>query len=726
MLISKIRKYSWLAVGAIAVCLIGFLVQDATRSDFGIFAKNKAPEYAAIDGEEVTQAEFSERRQQSMIEYLTFNNLIMAAQQGQYQMDARTEFGVGEQAWNDFVNERLVSEQLDKLGLTITEDEFSTLIYGNDPHPVIKNYYIGLSKTGQYDASLLPRFVDQISDPEAQKNNPQLMQEYYQFVSREKVAKRDYLQNKYMSLFTQSSYVPEWLAKKNYTAGNNRAAFTFVTIPYTTIADSTITVSDSELKNYYNANKNKYKQTEGRVIEYVSWDFTATRDDSLNVLNSLMETVAKMKAAKNDSTFIASRSDDEDHNGTGYYTRQDLYAKTIDSAVVDSFFMKPVGSLVGPYMQNGYYKMAKLKSRNNMPDSVNARHILISVSEKRDSVTAKNLIDSLKSVLAAGGDFAQLAKEYSEDSGSKDNGGDLGWSTPAVNFVPEFKEFLFKTGTVGKAEIVKTDFGYHIIEIKEIKNRKDFVNIAVMSKQIGPGKATIDSIEKAANDFYAKYQTPETFEQGVIDNRLFKRVSQPLQKNLFEVPGLENTRDIITWAFDAKKDEFKYFSENDRVVIAFVKEIKVDGIADLDNVRDQVEQEVIKEKKAEMLKKKFEEAMKGASSLDAIAAKVGGRVDSVTNASMGTPYAPIIGLEPKVIGAAFGTESGKMSKPIDGNRGVYVIMAGVFTPAPEVKDYTMNKNQLTYTLQNKFQGQGMLLELKEKAGVVDNRYRFGD
>lgn len=736
MLISKIRKYSWVAVGLITLCLIGFLLQDATNSNTGMFNKNRIPEYAEVAGVKISQEEFAERRGQSVLEYLTFNNQVLAYEQGQYQLDARTQFGIAEKAWTEFVNEKIIEVELENLGITITEDEFSNLIYGPDPHPVIKNYYIGLSQTGQYDASVLPTWVSQISDQEAQQNNPQMRQEYYQFISREKVAKRDYMQSKYMSLFTQATYVPEWMAKRNYTTGNTRANFNVIALPYDQIADSTITVTDAELKAYYNEHKNKFKQTEGRVVEYVTWEFTPTGIDSAATLANLMASVEKMKAAKNDSIYIATRSEDQDRYGFANYSRADLYSQGLDSNVVDSFYSKAIGSLVGPYFQNGSYKVAKLKNRQNMLDSVNAQHIVIAINENRDSVTAKNLVDSIQGLLAAGGDFAQLATTFSDDTESKAQGGDLGWVTPALGYVPEFKDYLFKTGEVGKVGLVKAPYGYHIVQIKEAKNRRDFITIAVLSKAVAPGEGTIDSLEKVANSFYDKYQTPETFEQGVTEMKLFKRVTQPLQKNQFEIPGLADTREIIIWAFDAKKDEFKYFNMSDRVVVAYVKDVKVNGIAELENVKEIVEREVIMEKKGEMLTQKFNDAMKSGASMEAIASALGMRIDSVSNASLASPSAPMIGREPKVIGTVFGTEAGKMTKPVAGNRGVYLAQVLNFTPAPETTDYTMNKNQLMYSFQNKYQpqqqqtqvqqNQGLLFELKEKAEVVDNRYQFGD
>ncbi len=724
MLISKIRKYSWLVVALIALALIGFLVQDMTNSNTGVFGKNKVPDFASVNGEEITAAEFETRKASAMQEYLTFNNYLLPYFQGQYKIDARTEFQVNEQAWNEFVSEKLISGQTEDLGLTITDDEFTDLIYGNDPHPVIKNYYIGLSQTGQYDASVLPQWVDQISNKEAQQQNPQLLQEYYQFISRESVAKRDYLQTKYLDLITKAVYVPEWMAKRNYKVMNTRANFVFAVLPYTQIADSTIQVSDAELKTFYNEHKNKYKQTEGRVLEYVMWEFIPTGADSAATLKVLNESVQKMQAAKNDSIYIATRSEDSDRFGNSNYSRSDLYGQGVDSSIVDSFYSKPLGSLVGPYQQGNFYKVAKIKDRQNMPDSVDARHILIAINENRDSTTARAVVDSLMNLLNAGSSFDSLAMQNSEDAGSRDKGGEIGWSTPSINYVPEFKSYLFKTGKVGETKIVKTEFGYHIINIKEVKNRKDFVNVAFLSKEIVASKETIDSLDRMASKFFSDHQTPELFDQGIKENNLLKRPTQPLQKSAFEVPGIQNSREMINWAYGAEKNEFKYFSLPDRIVVAYLKEIKINGVAELENVKEQVELEVIKEKKGEMLTKQLADA--GGGSIGEIATKLHIQVDTSMNASMGTPYAQGVGLEPKVVGIALASDPGSLSAPIAGNRGAYLILITETTPAPETTDYTLNQNQLTYSWQQKIQMQNLINELKEKSKVEDNRYLFGN
>lgn len=726
-LISELRKRSWIILTFIALALVLFLATQALNSNTSVFNRHKAPDFAKIEGRAVDRSAFDERRQEEQLEYLTFNDKLLDYMQQQYTIDEETSFRIDEQAWQDFVNEKLINEQMDKLGLTMTDAEYTNIIYGPDPHPIIKNYYIGLSQTGQYDASKLPDFVNQVSDPDVQQKNPQALKEYYMFLCREAVAKRSYLQQKYTSLFTESVYVPEWMKKHQYETSNRRATFAYCTLPYTQVADSTVHISESEMKSYYEENQNKYKQDEdSRVVEYVFWYFTPTSGDSAAILQSLKDMAGKMSSISNDSAYVASRSEDPDRFGGSVFTRSDLEDKGVPPEYIDSIFIQPTGTLAGPFRNEGYYKYALIDDRQTLPDSVDARHILIGVSANRDSTRALAIADSLLDLLHKGADFAELAGANSDDPGSRDKGGELDWQTPKVNFVPEFKDYLFKTGKKGEYGIVKTQFGYHIIQIEDIKQSEPFVTLAFLSRQIIASKETIDSLDRIASTFYEKYNTPESFEKGVTEEGIRKTVSAPLSKSQYAISDIPDSRTIITWAFESKKGEFKYFSLNDRILIAFVKEVKNAGISPLGNVSDQVRQEVLREKKGDMLTKRIADAASGNNSLNAIAGKLQAHVDTSRNASLGSAMAQGLGLEPKVVGTVFGTAAGSLTPPVAGNRGAYVMQVLSFTEPKETTDYTLNGKQLQSSLKQKMSPEGILNVLKDKANIVDNRYMFNE
>ncbi|HET8963034.1 MAG TPA: peptidylprolyl isomerase [Chitinophagales bacterium] len=723
-IISELRKRSWIILVFIALALVSFLLMDAFNSNTGMLG-NKRTAFASIDGADITPEQFDVKFSEIFTQYLSQSGQLLAYQNGQFNLDKETEFQLREQAWQDLTQQTLVNKQLEALGLQVTEQEKTNLIYGPDPHPYIKNYYIGLSNTGQYDPAAFNQYVTFVKDPQNQQDNPQAVQAYFDFLMRENLAIKDYINTKYSSLFTKADYVPEWMVKRDYEVKNRRANFDYVDIAFTTVADSTVQVSESEMKDYFNRHKNKFKQLDdSRIVEYLVWEFTPTESDRAAILANLNSLVADMQSAKNDSSFIALRSEDPERISRAYYKRADFYANGMDSAIVDSIFSKPVGSLIGPYEQDDYFKYVSIRDRKIMPDSVSARHILLSL-QTRDTATAKILADSILTALNEGADFASLAAKYSADQSSAAQGGDMGWSTPQTDYVKPLKNYLFSTGAIGKTEIVKTMFGYHVVEIMEMKERNEYVNVYYISRIIEASTATADSIDRLASEFFATYDTPEKFEQGVIEKKLLKRTTPPLSKNQYEIAGLPDSRDIITWSFNAEKNQFNYFSNSaDRVVIAYLKDSRSKGIPEIEAVKQQVELETIREKKGEMLKKQMEDAMGGNTDLAALATKVNSSVKTSTNASLGSPFAPGIGLEPKVVGSVMATAANNTSGIIIGNRGVYIAkVTSVTEPAP-TEDYTLNRNQMVYGMRNKLNQTNVLSNLTTKAKIVDNRFMF--
>ncbi|MFN3939072.1 MAG: peptidylprolyl isomerase, partial [Chitinophagales bacterium] len=300
-----------------------------------------------------------------------------------------------------------------------------------------------------------------------------------------------------------------------------------------------------------------------------------------------------------------------------------------------------------------------------------------------------------------------------------------GWSTPQTDYVKPFKDYLFGTGAVGKIGLVKTLYGYHIIEIKEIKARNDYVNTYYLSRMIEASTATADSIDRIASAFFSDCDSPEKFETAVTEKNLIKRTTPPLNKNQYEIAGLSDSRDIITWAFTAEKNQFNYFnSYADKIVVAYLKESRPKGIPAMEDVKQQVELETIREKKGELLKKQMEEAMAGNTDLSALATKVNSTVKTSANASLSTPFAPGIGLEPKVVGQVMALAVDQTTSVIAGNRGVYVAKVTALTPAVATEDYTLNRNQLTYGMRNKMGQNNVMTNLTNKANIQDNRFMF--
>lgn len=733
-IITELRNRSWIVLSFIALALIGFLVMSSLNKNTSIVNQHKNV-FASIDGNEVSPNDYNAQVSDVLVQYLTQQRKYMDYKNGNFQIDDQTLFQIKEQAWQNMVSDALINKELDALGITITEEEYSNLIYGPDPHPYIKSYYSALSPTGKFDPSAMVNYVNQISNQEIWAQNPQAEEEYYNFIMREKLAREDYAQSKYTALFANADYVPQWMAKRDYELKNRRANFDFVDIPFTTVADSTIQVSESDMKQYFERNKNKYKQKEeSRVISYVMWNFTATAQDSAALLADLRDEVEKIKTAKNDSAYIAVHSEDPQKTAGIYTGRAELYASDVDSSIVDSMFMKPVGSNIGPYYSQGYYKVANIRAHKNLPDSVDVRHIVIALTDSIDDAKARATSENIIAQLNAGAKFDSLAAVYSMDQNTSMQGGELGWLTPASNLNKPLKEYIFETGKVGEYGLVKLNYGYHVVNIKEQRNRRDFVSVYYLSKAIQASSNTADSINQIANVFYESHKTPESFEQGVKENNLKAVTTPPLNQNQYEITGLPASRSIIEWAFGAEKDEFNTFNPTgDEVIIVYVKNVRTKGVPEMEEVADQLKGEVIREKKGEQLKQKMQDAVSAGGDLSAIAQKVGSTVKNSQNASLSTPYAQGVGLEPKVVGSVMATEQGKQTAVVAGNRGVYVAVVTGITEPLATQDYTLNLNQLKYGTRNRLMGQNqqgqqtgqnVLNNLLLKADVVDNRYKF--
>ena len=724
-LISELRKRSWIVLVFIALALIGFLFMDAFNSNSGILQSRRDP-FAQIDGQDITPAQLDARYSEVLIQYLTQSGQILGYLQGEVSIDNQTEFQLKEQAWNDVVQATLMEREMSALGLQVTDQEKTDLIFGSNPHPYIKNYYSGLSQNGIFDPALFNQYVNNIKDPQVQQSNPQAVQAYYDFLMRQTLAIREYTYNKYVTMISKADFVPEWRVKYDYTLKNRRVNFDFVDIQFTTVADSTIEVSDSELKAYYNKHKNKFKQNEStRVLEYVVFPFTPTASDSAEILGKLREDMAKLATAKSDSAFIAVRSEDPERITRAFQTRTYFYESGIDSAIVDSIFAAAPGSLLGPYEKPDFYTATLVKERVLMPDSADARHILVS-NQIRSMDSARMLADSILTAIKGGADFTALAQQYSEDPGSAGTGGELGWSTPQTDYVKPFKDFIFRNGQVGVPSIIETAYGFHIIELKELRGRSEYLLAYNLSRFIDASSATADSIDRIANEFFNTYTTLEELATGAAEKGYVVRTTPPFSLNQYDIPGLAESRNMITWAFGAATGEFNYFNTfSDRIIIAAVQSSRDKGIAALEDVEDQVRVEVIREKKGAMLAAKLEEAAAGGKDLNTIATSVQSAVKSSTNASLGTPYAPGIGLEPAVVGQVMATSQDSMTKVIPGNRAVYMAKVTGITEPPADADLTQSRTQMTYGFRNKVNQQSILGNLTDKADIEDNRFQYG-
>lgn len=692
--IGKIRERAGLLIAIVGISLLAFILGDLLTSNRTTFLGNPN-KVAEINGETITISEF-EAVYEQMIENYKINNQTET-------VDQATQDQLREQAWTQILNEKVYGKEYEALGLKVTPAELKDLVYGNEVHPQIKQAFTN-PQTGEFNPQQVIQFLKNM-DQDATGNTRR------QWLAFEDFIKEERQKQKYNELIKKGLYITSAQAKADYAEKNRLATIKFIHVNYNTIPDSTAIVADADLKKYYNDNKERFYQADAsRKIEYVTFDVRASNEDMAETQEWMMQHMEEFKSTDNDSLFLARYSDE----GGGVQ----MYSRTTIPPVIENLFTAAPGEVFGPYFENNQYKIAKLVSIKERPDSVKARHILFRIPspDKRDSLMA--VAQNMKEQIQKNKNFEEMAKQHSTD-GSAEKGGDLGWFIEGMMVKP-FNDAAFD-GKKGDMPVVESQFGIHIIEITDQAKTSPRAEIAMFVKNIDASSRTFQKAYADANEFASANNTPEKFEAAVKERGLNKLIAENIKINDRNVQGLDNSREIVRWAYEAKKGDIsKAFELSDKYVIAHLVGMKDKGIPTLDQVREQVEVEARKVKKVEMVQQKVVNA---GNDIEKIAAAVGAPVQAGDNISIANPIIPGAGREPYVAGYAFGMQKGEVSKALKGETGVYFVKLENLTEATEKTEFTAEKQQLrqTKTARSEFDA---FNALKENANIDDQRSRF--
>lgn len=696
--IGKIRNQAGLVIGVIGVTLILFILGEFIKSPS---VNSSSSDVAVIAGETISFKEFEETVQQ-MTESYKQNS-------GQENVDEGTSQMLREQAWNQMIREKVMNKEFDKMHISVSPEELFDMVKGNDPHPSVKQAFTD-PKTGQFDPANVIKFLKGMdSDPSGNTRE--------RWIAFEKGIILERISQKYNVLVKQGLYVTSEQAKQDYIAKGRMAKMKYVMLNYASVPDSSVKLTESEINQYYKEHQKEHKQEASRKIEYVVFDIAATEEDRQAALDRITKQTAEFKEAKDDSAYVRLNSDNTQIDNT--YHKKGALSIAIDSAL----FNAPVGTVVGPYLENNEFKLSKLSDARLMPDSAKARHILLKIKEGEDKAAVIARADSLKKLIQGGKKFADLAQTVSEDPGSAIKGGDLGWFGDGAMVKP-FNDACFK-GKKGDMPIVESQFGIHLIEVMDLGKLSKKIKVATVSRKIEPSSKTSRMAFAKANEFAGKNRTGEAFEKTISDQKLNKRIADQVKENDRTVPGLENPRELIRWAFKSEKGEIspKVFELGDKYVVAHLAEIREKGFAPLEQIKEEMEAGAKKEKKAEQLIAKMTTSLSGATTIDAVAAKLNAPAMSAENVTFANPSIQGAGREPEVTGAAFALKPGALSKPLKGSQGVFVVVIESYTEPQPTKDYSENKISLLSNLKGRADYE-LFNALKEKANIEDNRGKF--
>jgi peptidyl-prolyl cis-trans isomerase D len=695
--LEKIRSRSGLLVGIIAVALLVFILESALESGNRFFGSNRT-KVGEIAGKEISIQEFEAKVEEA----------VSAEKQRSQRnsIDESTMDNIRTQVWNQFLIDNVLKTKYEELGVAVSDDELFDMVQGKNPHPSVKQAFTN-PQTGVFDPAQVITFLKNMDKDETGDTKRRWLQ-FESAIKEERVA------NKFNTMVKKGLYLTKAEVNRDNAAKNRYMEFTYVFKPYASQPDSLFKVSEDDLKKVYNETKNKYKQsTESREIDFVYFDIQPSNEDRSEAQGQIKNLIPEFQASTNDSDFVNANADTK-------YTEK-FFGRTDLNPVLDTLLRANVGTIIGPYNEGNIIKISKLSGVKMMPDSVKARHILIKI-ENGNSKAANSKADSLKKLIKAGQKFEDLAKTFSTDQGSAVKGGDLGYFRSGMMVKP-FNDACFN-GKVGDMPIVESQFGVHLIEItgRGAETRK--LIISTIDRELAPSTKTMQDVYAKASSFAGQNTTKEAFDAAAKKDNLNKMQAANIDPLARQVSMLNNARALVRWVYEAKKgDVSKVIDVDGRYVIAVLTSVREKGISPLDAVRNLVEMEAIKEKKAEKFLAEISSKAGSASSIEQYAQAMGLPIDTARNITFAGPYIPKSGRELELVGKLSVSKSGTLVKPMKGENGVVVAQLNKLTEAPAVTDYKQAAMQISQQMSGRVDYE-MFEALKEKANVEDNRANF--
>ena len=700
--IQRIRQRSGLLVVVVFVALIAFLLGDLFRSGGSKFFGDPNI-IGTVNGRDITRQELSQGMEE-----------LRAGNPEQYANTSSIQ--LANFVWNNIVTEELLAAELNAAGMSVSQQELYFDIITN---PNIRQNFAGAN--GQFDENMFKSYIAQVRDN--RDATEQSVEMWTQWLAFERAVANQAQNFKYTNAIEKAIFMPTGLAEAEIKRGDAQHPSQYVYVPYIDVNEDEISVDDEDAKRYYNANKEDFDQEEGRNIEFINFPLAPSESDREAVRAELATLSLEWMNEEDDSVFVNLHSDVRFQSE--YYTITELVGTGLDT-LVDG---QSVGYQKGPIDLGGAFAVVKLVDRKIVPDSVQARHILIpfaGATRAEPSITrnpqeAKVLADSLFAYLEENpSDFESVSQEFSSDIVAKEKGGDLGYFSRGAMAKP-FENFCFfkKNGSMG---VVPTQFGWHVIQVTDQKGSDDFYKIGQIIREIIPSEGTIQDLYNQASGYAAEAQTAEDYRALASEKGFSLRPARNLGRFEEVVSGLGTARRVVRWAWDKEREEGNIgLLENDGkgyVVVVLTDKLN-EGTTSFDLVQGQCLEAAKKEAKKALITERLENALTGASTIEAVAEAAGKEVRTLSFRISQFNIAGV-GNEAAVVGTICGLEPGSLSGVITGDNGAFIAITSPATPAPAI-DYT-NMAQNTQRSIRNLVGTQAYKALEEKAKIEDMRY----
>lgn len=694
----------------IGLALFAFIAGDAWK----VLQPHQSQEVGEVNGESLSAQEY-----QALVEEYTE---VVKFSQGVNALNDDQTNRIKDEVWRSYVNNKLIEAEAKKLGLTVTKGEIQAIIDAG-VHPILQQTPFRNPQTGAFDKDMLKKFLVDYAKM-GQNQMPAQYAEYYTSMFKfwtfvEKTLKQSRLQEKYQALVAKALFSNPVEAEVAFNGRTEQSDLLLAAIPYSSVADSLVSVKESDLKAAYDKKKEQFKQmVETRNVKYIDVQVTASPEDKAAIQQEVEEYTAQLNDEPADyTTFIRSTGSETPYVDL-FYT-----ARALPSDVVARLDSVAVGGVYGPYYNaadntiNSFKKLAVA----SLADSIEFRQIQVMAE---DADKTKTLADSIFNAIKGGADFAELAKKYGQTGeknwissanyeGAQVDGDNLKYITAVTSLpVNELNNLALAQANV-------------ILQVTAKKAVKDKYKVAVVKRPVEFSKQTYS---KAYNDFSQFIATNNTLDKMVAnaEDAGYRLLDNPeLYSSEYGIGGVRGTKDALRWAFSAKVGEVSGLyecGESDRMLVVAVAGITPEGYRPLAMVQEQLRAEVVRDKKAEKIMADMKAA--GAASFDQYKNLPNAVSDSIKHVTFAAPayIASLRSSEPLVSAYASIAETNKLSAPIKGNAGVIVLQPYAKEKLEESFDKDAEETNLA-SMHARMASQ-FINDLYLKGNVKDKRYLF--
>lgn len=696
--LEKIRSKGLLLLIVVGLALVVFIVGDLVNSGSTYFQENSA-NVAVINGDKVKIRDYAEKMEQ-------FNDVVKL-QYGNNINDEMME-QIRQMVWESTVTEKVVGDDCAEISMMVTKNELADMLVGNNISPMMMSNQMFFNENGQFDVNIVKQFISMLDSEDASQNIPyeqlRLYRNYWRYW--EHAIKTSRLQEKYTNLLNAALVVNPLEAKYAYDNAKVSADAVYAMKNYFAIADTTVNVSDAEIKALYNEKKEQFKQKQSADVKYIAVDIKPSADDFAEVEKWINDLKEEFTTTEEIADVVNSNSDVQ-------YRGENLVKDQIDADFQEFAFSGKAGEVMGPIFVDNTYKMARIIENGiNSVDSVNLSNMYL----RRETAEATQaLADSIMTAVKKGADFAELAKVHSLAQNGA-NGGEIGWVSE-MGLEKKIATPAFSTPAKGIFQ-VKEGNDIILFRVNELGQKVLKAKVAVLARSVDATSRTQATLYNNLKQFIVDNNTIEKLEAEAANNGYVVMTAKNLDINASAINNVKKAREAVRWVFENKEGAISdIFEVENQIIVVAVDKHNAEGYRSIESVRPQLLSELRKEKKGDILVAQM--ANKDMAQL----ATEGFRVDTVRNISFASNYAGAIGNEPSLFARVAGAEVEKESPAIKGNTGAYIFK--VINKEEAAKPYNEKEEMVMLETREGYMNQYLSIEaLKEAADIEDMRYKY--